>query len=1131
MVTAAFPNPGYEMFVNSAWTAITSDMYVEGGCTYARGRRAEGSSTDYGSATLHLKNLNGKYSNRNPSSPYFGKIGRNTPFRQSLQVPDHFFAPPDGLSSAFQTLDNAAIDITGDIDMRVEVAPKFWSGYASGLTYNGITLATKWSPPSDKSWYWGLAPDGRMQFGWTADGTNILTSQSTEVIRASPGARLCLRVVLDVNNGAGGNTTTFYTSNSMSGPWDQLGAPVIKTGTTSIYNSNTSMWVGNDSTSPTDTRIERKYYRFELRNGIAGAVVANPDWTVIPAGYFQFNDAAGRNWLPINTDSVISDRVYRFVTEGSEWSPRWGVGGKKVITPVETSGIMRRLSQGTKPVESSLFHHYTTMGIQPKAYWPMEDGKFTTLSKSPFAGVSPLLVTNMKMADNDTCPPSAPLPSLTSASRIQAPVPTHANSGSWQVEMTVRMDSAPSTNSTLFEFTTTGSPWTIWRLQVASGLMQLVVESGDGATTLVFATSNPPGMFGVGWVKFTIFVIETPPNLFCVATWQPLLEMGLGVVNANSTTLNSTTAGRVINIDTRFGKDLSGASVGHLAVWDAEVTTDSTADNAFNGDIAGARMVNLSAAKGVPFFGVGNQANEEEVGYQRAETYMDLMREAEKADGGALCEDRATPGLLYRDRASMYTQKPALTIPYGHLTAPIEPTDDDQRIRNQTTVTRKDGSSSTVTLATGPMSVQDFPNGVGLYDQSVTVSLADDSRTSMVAGWLNHLGTWNESRYPRIRLLLHDHPEYIKDILGIDTGAIIRITGTPAWLPPGPIDLMVEGYEETTRPHWWEITFACSPAGPWNVAITNGNGALADSFGRVSTVGSVVGQDMTTTSTSMLVATIQDTSKNTQLGWTQDPTHFPMSLLAGGEQITATGAQPMLFDQFTRSVGAGGWGTATDGQSWTLVGGAGSERSVNGTQGVVIPAVVNSSRFQLLSGNNCRDCEAFAVVSVSALATGGALSAGFVMRYAPSLEYRMRVRFETAGTVTLDAASNGSAIGSSQATGWTYTAGQLFNARMRLVGNTILGKVWPQTAAEPVDWTLSRDVVSSISNFGDVGLVAIAHLGNTNVTPQIRFDEVTFYNPQKFTGLTRSVNGVVKTHVAGSSTETVQVAYPAITAL
>ena len=53
--------------------------------------------------------------------------------------------------------------------------------------------------------------------------------------RAVPNAsRQAVRVTVDVDNGSSGSTATFYTADSISGEWTQLGEPATESGTTSI---------------------------------------------------------------------------------------------------------------------------------------------------------------------------------------------------------------------------------------------------------------------------------------------------------------------------------------------------------------------------------------------------------------------------------------------------------------------------------------------------------------------------------------------------------------------------------------------------------------------------------------------------------------------------------------------------------------------------------------------------------------------------------------------------------------------------------------------------------------------------------------------------------------------------------
>ncbi|MVO84199.1 hypothetical protein GPA10_05280 [Streptomyces sp. p1417] len=78
-----------ELWISGAWVDITSYTMVRddsGSIRITRGMRDEGSQTEHATAQLQLKNTDGRFSPRNPSGPYFGLIGRNTPMR--ISVPD-----------------------------------------------------------------------------------------------------------------------------------------------------------------------------------------------------------------------------------------------------------------------------------------------------------------------------------------------------------------------------------------------------------------------------------------------------------------------------------------------------------------------------------------------------------------------------------------------------------------------------------------------------------------------------------------------------------------------------------------------------------------------------------------------------------------------------------------------------------------------------------------------------------------------------------------------------------------------------------------------------------------------------------------------------------------------------------
>ena len=166
---------------------------------------------------------------------------------------------------------------------------------------------------------------------------------------------------------------------------------------------------------------------------------------------------------------------------------------------------------------------------------------------------------------------------------------------------------------------------------------------------------------------------------------------------------------------------------------------------------------------------------------------------------------------------------------------------------------------------------------------------------------------------------------------------------------------------------------------------------------------------------------------------------------------------------------------------------------------------------------------------MSATATGASLVAGIIARWVSSTSYYgVRVEFTTGGGITLTATNGGTAVGASVSTGVTYIAGTIIEVRVRLIGNRILARAWRTTSDEPGTWDLDRTVTSSTVAEGQVGLAAFGLAGNTNVNPDVRFHDWDISSPQRFTGVTRSVNGIVKAHSADTA---VSLAQPAIIAL
>jgi hypothetical protein len=254
---------------------------------------------------------------------------------------------------------------------------------------------------------------------------------------------------------------------------------------------------------------------------------------------------------------------------------------------------------------------------------------------------------------------------------------------------------------------------------------------------------------------------------------------------------------------------------------------------------------------------------------------------------------------------------------------------------------------------------------------------------------------------------------------------------------------------------------------------------------------------------------------------------FPFDIRVGGEVMRAGAITPAVLDTFTRTV-ANGWGTSDTGHAWTVVGTA-SEFSTSGTQGAHSVASVNASRYSVLTPPVTADADVRVDVATSALAVGGPQYAHVVARYTDANNlYAARVSFTTSQTLQLTLQKRVGGTQTDLATvsiPGTHAANTLFTLRLQVQGATLRAKAW-QTGSVELDWQATV-TDSSLTGAGQVGVRSTLDGTNTNTLPvTYSYDNFQVLNPQTFT-VTRSINGVVKSHSAG---EDVRLAYPTILA-
>lgn len=856
-----------DLYYDGDWQPLGTDL-DQSGIAVAHGARSEGGSADVSSLSFTVTNSDGKYSPRNPTSPLYGLVGRNTPARArvALGAPWLDLEAPGARAT---TPDTAANSITGDIDIRWWGERDSWSVKAD--------LMSKWNTTGNqRSWILRAEADGTLSLFWSADGTDVSPAYNKVTSLASIpswAGRIALHVTLDVNNGAGGHTVRFEYADTLDGTWIQLGDDVINTGTTSIYNSTAALTLGKEPTSTAGTPPQR-VYGWELRSGTVVSSGTTADLTV---GATSFADDQGATWTV--TDGSISNTHTLAVCEVAEWPMEWNrKGSPSVLTEVQAAGVTRRLGQGAEALESVLYRAISSVADSSVvAYWPLEDGSDSTSFGAAIGSQAAARGTNVSPAAYDF-PGSAALPTITT-SRIRGEVDPHTGTGEVQVRWVQHTPAAGvAAEVTLLQVEFTGGTISAVALKMnTSGDIGVFGYDQDGTqlagSTYVSASIEDTSM----WIS-----LELNQDGSKVFWRRSTLEAGesTGGTFGQDFTLDQT-LGRAARVIFNAGyNDMADIAVGHLTVG-TEITSlfDGVSGDILTGhagEDAGIRMSRLAVENGTSVTIHGRESAD--LGEQQEETLLDLLAESADADGGLLHDDSRSLGLRYRTLDSFGSQPP-VTIPYtDNLVVPFEPTDDDGLTRNRVTVQRPNGTRVTEEVTEGPMSTQAPPAGVGVYDESLTLNLFSDDLVSRTAAWLVHVGTWDEGRYPTLGVDLA-HPTFLadpimtRDLLSITPGDRIVITDPPPWLPPRDVDVLVMGVEVEVTPLHLRLRWTCVPARPYRIAYWNAGH-------RWSGEGTVTSGSLTTTATSMPL------TLPSGVAWTHADGDYDITV--GGEVMTVT---------------------------------------------------------------------------------------------------------------------------------------------------------------------------------------------------------------------------------------------------
>lgn len=220
-------------------------------------------------------------------------------------VDENAMVSPGASGDYAWTADSAAVSVTGDIDIRVKVSLTDWTPAAISTL-----VAKSEATANQRSYAFSVKTDGKLQFQNSPDGTaaSLVTSASSVAPTVANGATLWVRVTVDVNDGAGGNVVTFYTSSNGT-TWTALGTAVTNVGTTSIFDSTALLEVGSRDTGTTQVSAG-SFYVAQVYSGIAGTLKAEFRANDTYAGDADFPGfATGETWTVEGSAAIVGDAV------------------------------------------------------------------------------------------------------------------------------------------------------------------------------------------------------------------------------------------------------------------------------------------------------------------------------------------------------------------------------------------------------------------------------------------------------------------------------------------------------------------------------------------------------------------------------------------------------------------------------------------------------------------------------------------------------------------------------------------------------------------------------------------------------------------------------------------------------
>jgi hypothetical protein len=817
----------YVEFLQDAWVDITDDIRLDsahtgGGIDIKRGRPNESPIAEPTECDMVINNATGKWSELNPAGQYFGRIGRNQPVRVSLRrIRDDF--------------NHTEVNTWGSTPTWVDAENVTRAGYA----WNLIGTAANFDMGSGLATIQAVAGTQTAHVSTFADvdvlvkvkvsdrtsqfGVMLRTnSAGTQQIRAgiTPGATDKLTIGR-IGSAVGWAFTTDNPFQVVAGTWYWLRAQV------------------------TGLRYRMKFWKDgDVEPTLWGKTYA--DDRQIADGTLVTTGGAGcyvRDGTALVTYELVEMNVWRAHTEVVALPVKFDLSRTDRWVPFKTRGILRRLGQGRKALDSALTHHLGQYLTGSQMWIPFETTIDGTTASNAVVGGIPAIVTGVtteapELTGNQALPGVSGVAHLTDdTSYFLGQAPNHPNvNQAWTLLGFFQVDALPASKQLLLQYAATGTGRTFNVYVDNSGNIQIDVLNGSGTIidTAVNAVFGSLADFPVGvWVASALYVFDSAGTV----TWawnnhRP--EPGKSFYSMNGS--YAGTAGVFKSVSVTGNSVWTAAGGIRLAQFfhysdDLPFVTYNFSDAAcaYRTETNIARFTRLCGDAGITYSVVGDtNSHGHQMGAQLPQELLTLLTDCADVGGFNLEEDRDDFGLVLRSRQSIYNgPQLLLDVDAGHLSDPLDPAPDDQATRNDVTVKRVNGGFARSIQTSGDMNInppETDPDGVGVYDESPEYNYYSDSQLQAHANWRRSMGTLKVPRYPNLSLDLTSST-YDTSLattalaLALDSGALAEVANPEAH--PGSLPQIIQSYTESIDQYDHDIQPVTFPGNLYVVGVMN----------------------------------------------------------------------------------------------------------------------------------------------------------------------------------------------------------------------------------------------------------------------------------------------------------------------